>query len=237
MAPGSCELLSVKGAGADGIGLHYPSSMTSRIVLVHGVLNAKTWLWPMAARLRRQGFTVDLFGYSSLWEGPRGAVPRLIEKIRKVRADGLLGHSLGGLLSLEALQQAPELPVQRVVCLGSPLRGSETARRVAALTWARPFLGRSSQLLQAGLADWRGNAEVGVVAGDAPRGAGCFFAHFQEPSDGTVALAETRLPWLADHVVLPCSHSGLVLSRQTVTQATSFLRHGRFDHGAEMKVV
>ena len=218
-------------------GLPYPSCMASRIVLVHGVLNARTWLWPMAAGLRGQGFRVSLFGYSSLWEGPVGAVPRLIETIRAARADALLGHSLGGLLALEAVQQAPDLPVARVVCLGSPLRGSETARRVAERAWARPFLGRSATLLQTGMADWRGNAEVGVVAGDAPRGAGCFFAHFQEPSDGTVALAETRLPWLADHVVLPCSHSGLVLSRQAVTQATRFLRDGRFDHVAEMKVV
>lgn len=207
----------------------YPASMGSRVVIVHGLLNAKSWLWPMAARLRGQGFAVELFGYSSLWEGPQGAVPRLIECIHDVQADALVGHSLGGLLALEALQQAPDLPVVRVVCLGTPLRGSETARRVAALPWARPLLGRSAGLLQSGVAAWRGEAEVGVVAGIAPRGMGCLFAKFKERSDGTVALAETRLPWLADHVVLPCSHSGLVFSRAAARQAASFLRDGRFE--------
>lgn len=211
--------------------------MSSRIVIVHGMLNARSWLWPMAARLRGQGFAVDVFGYSSLWEGPHTAVPRLVERLRAARADAVIGHSLGGLLALEALQQAPALAVARVVCLGSPLRGSETARRVAALAWARPLLGRSSKLLQAGVPQWRGEAEVGVVAGIAPRGMGCLFAHFKEPSDGTVALAETRLPWLADHVVLPCSHSGLVFSRDAVAQAGHFLRDGRFRHAAAGKVV
>lgn len=217
--------------------LDYPATMDSRIVIVHGLLNARSWLWPMAARLRGQGFAVDLFGYSSLWEGPQGAVPRLIERIRDVQAEAVVGHSLGGLLALEALQQAPELPVSRVVCLGSPLRGSETARRVAALPWARPLLGRSAGLLQTGVAGWRGEAKVGVVAGIAPRGMGCLFAHFKERSDGTVALAETRLPWLTDHVVLPCSHSGLVFSRAAMQQAAHFLHSGRFRHAGSGKDV
>ena len=38
----------------------------------------------------------------------------------------LVGHSLGGLVALEALRRQPDLPVSRVVCLGSPLRGSGT---------------------------------------------------------------------------------------------------------------
>lgn len=217
--------------------VYYPADMTSRIVLVHGVLNARTWLWPMAARLRGQGFRVSLFGYSSLWEGPGGAVPRLIETIRAARADALLGHSLGGLLALEAVQQAPDLPVARVVCLGSPLRGSETARRVAALRWARPLLGRSASLLQDGLAAWQGRAEVGVVAGIAPRGMGCLFAHFDGRSDGTVGLEETRLPGLTDHCLIHASHSGMVFSAAAARQAARFLRTGRFSRDGVDNVV
>ena len=208
-------------------GLPYPSRMTSRIVLVHGVLNARTWLWPMAARLRGQGFRVSLFGYSSLWEGPGGAVPRLIETIRAVRADALLGHSLGGLLALEALQQAPELPVSRVVCLGSPLCGSETARALSGHGWAAA-LGRSGGLLQHGLPAWRGRAQVGLVAGSVPHGLGALMGALHGDSDGTVALAETRLPGLADHCVVPASHSGLVLSPEVAALVAAFLRDGRF---------
>jgi len=47
-------------------------------------------------------------------------------------------------------------------------------------------------------------------------------------SDGTVGLAETRLPGLADHCVVPVSHSGLVLSPEVATLTADFLRQGRF---------
>ncbi|HOV95393.1 MULTISPECIES: alpha/beta fold hydrolase [Thermomonas] len=202
--------------------------MQPRVLLVHGLLNASWWLLPLALRLRKQGFATELFDYSSVWEGPEFALPRLRKRLLAQPPDALVGHSLGGLIALTALQQAEHPRVQRVVCLGSPLRGSETARCVAALPWARPLLGRSAGLLQTGVAEWRGTAEVGVVAGIAPRGMGCLFAHFKERSDGTVALEETRLPWLADHVALPCSHSGLVLSHSAARQTGHFLHHGQF---------
>ena len=56
------------------------------------------------------------------------AVPHLIARLRDSEPLALLGHSLGGLIALEALNREPDLPVTRVVCLGSPLRGSHAAR-------------------------------------------------------------------------------------------------------------
>lgn len=211
--------------------------MNPRVLLVHGLLNARWWLSPLAARLRRQGFEVSGFGYGSVLEGPQAALPRLVARLRAQPVDGVVGHSLGGLLALEALRQDPDLPVARAVCLGSPLRGSETARRVAALRWARPLLGRSASLLQDGLAAWQGRAEVGVVAGIAPRGMGCLFAHFDGRSDGTVGLEETRLPGLTDHCLIHASHSGMVFSAAAARQAARFLRTGRFSRDGVDNVV
>ena len=75
-------------------------------------------------RLRARGFQVHAFGYSSVFGGPDVAVPQLLERLADAGPLSLVGHSLGGLLALEALRRNPQLPVQRVVCLGSPLRGS-----------------------------------------------------------------------------------------------------------------
>lgn len=199
-----------------------------RILLVHGLLNAKSWLWPLALRLRAQGFEVQVFGYASVLGGPRRALPRLIERLGAQPFAGVVGHSLGGLLVLEALRQAPALAVPRVVCLGSPLRGSRVASRLAARAWTRPLLGRSAGFLQAGLQGWSGAAQVGMVAGDVARGMGRLFAHFEAGSDGTVGLDETRLPGLADHCTVHCSHTGLVFSAAAAAQAAHFLREGRF---------
>ena len=71
---------------------------------------------------------------------------------------------------------------------------------------------------------------MGVVAGRTPLGLGQFFGGIREASDGTVAVAETRLAGLADHVVVPASHSGLLLSPRAAQQAVAFLRTGHFEH-------
>ncbi len=202
--------------------------MTDRVLLIHGIWNAKAWLSPLASRLRGAGFTPDVFGYSSVFGGPDVAVPQLIERLRNSGPVTLVGHSLGGLIALEALRQAPDLPVSRVVCLGSPLRGSGAARSLAGRTWAAPVLGRSSHLLQRGFERWEGNPAVGMVAGNVPQGLGRYFARFDGGSDGTVAIAETELPGLADHCVVASSHSGLVFSPEATRQAVNFLREGRF---------
>ena len=68
-----------------------------------------------------------------------------------------------------------------------------------------------------------------MVAGNVARGAGRLLARFDGPSDGTVAVAETRLPGLSDHVVVRASHSGLLFSDAAVRQAAVFLREGRFE--------
>ena len=118
--------------------------------------------------------------------------------------------------------------MRRVVCLGSPLHGSLVARNLGRHRATAWVLGRSRGLLQGGCPPWQGQARVGVVAGTVARGAGRLLARFDGPSDGTVAVAETRLPGLADHCVVAASHTGLVFSRAAADQAAAFLRDGRF---------
>ncbi|MFT4256820.1 MAG: alpha/beta fold hydrolase [Pseudoxanthomonas sp.] len=200
-----------------------------RVLLVHGLLNGNFWLWRLALRLRGAGFEPEVFTYSSLLEGPQRAVPKLVARLRRRPVDALVGHSLGGLIGLQALREAPQLPVSRVVCLGSPLRGSRTARALHASGTGRVLLGRSGALLAStGMGEWQGAAQVGVVAGNRSLGAGRLFARFDEGSDGTVGLDETRIPGLTDHVIVPASHSGLVFSAEAAAQVAHFLHEGRF---------
>ena len=201
-----------------------------RVLLLHGIWNAKAWLTPLAGRLRGEGFDVEVFGYPSVLGGPDIAVPRLITRLHESQPVAVLGHSLGGLIALEALRREPQLPVTRLVCLGSPLRGSGAARGLASHAWSAPVLGRSGRLLQQGFECWQGNTPVGMVAGNVAHGIGRWFTRFDGDSDGTVAVEETRLPGLADHCVIPSSHSGLVFSAEASRQAAHFLREGRFRH-------
>jgi pimeloyl-ACP methyl ester carboxylesterase len=201
--------------------------MNPPVLLLHGIWNARAWVGPLAWRLRARGFSVDTFGYSSVFGGPDVAVPQLLERLRNSGPVSLVGHSLGGLVALEALRQQPDLPVSRVVCLGSPLRGSGTARSLAEHGWSLA-LGRSSELLLDGLPAWEGRARVGLIAGSVPHGLGSLLGAIGEASDGTVALDETQLPGLADHCLVPASHSGLVFSPEAARQTAAFLRDGHF---------
>lgn len=206
-----------------------PTTSASRIVLVHGIWNARSWLMPLAQRLRGEGFEVDVFGYPSIVGGPEPAIATLVERLRGGPPVHLVGHSLGGMIVLEALRRAPDLPVQRAVCLGSPLCGSHAARSLGRRRWTAPMLGRSGTLLQAGCPPWAGSVPVGMVAGNVARGIGRLIARFDGESDGTVGLAETRLPGLTAHCTVPASHTGLVVSGDAARQAARFLREGRFD--------
>jgi pimeloyl-ACP methyl ester carboxylesterase len=204
-------------------------TVTPKVLLVHGIWNARHWLAPFAMRLRRRGLSPELFGYDSVLRDPEQAGDRLIAQLRRRPVELLVGHSLGGLVIIEALRRAPDLPVKRVVCLGSPLCGSGV---VAAMGQRPPLpllLGRSRGMLETGCAPWEGPAAVGVVAGNRARGVGGWFARMEGESDGTVSVAETRLPGLADHCIVPASHSGLVLSADAARQTARFLLDGRFD--------
>lgn len=198
------------------------------IILLHGLWMRRPALWPLARRLRAAGFEVDLFPYATLWADPKSSLQRLASWMR-TRAPGpvhLVGHSLGGVTALALFQRERDLPRGRIVCIGSPINGSRAAARLPEVHL--PFLaGRSRALLERGV-QVPTDREVGMIAGDKPMGAGAWFARFDGPHDGSVAVAETHSDGLADHLVLPLSHSGTMFSRQVAAQAAHFLRQGRF---------
>ncbi|WP_140719206.1 alpha/beta fold hydrolase [Pseudomonas sp. Hp2] len=201
------------------------------VVLLHGIWNPAWWLLPLARRLRREGFEVQLFGYNGALAGPDAAVQALVRYLGRLGGGpvSLVGHSLGGLVALEAARRgAPG--VEKIVCLGSPLLGSAAARALCGHRGCAWLLGRSRALLLEGVAPWTGKAAVGMIAGRRAAGLGRLFAGLGE-SDGTVALAETRLPGLADHCVVDASHTGLTFSAEAARRVAGFLREGRFDAG------
>lgn len=198
---------------------------THRVLMIHGIwMPALSMRW-LGARLAEAGYESSTYAYAGAGGGPDAALPGLLERL--VEPTHILAHSLGGLIALSALAARPELPVPRVVCLGSPLCGSAAAGGLARHVWTAAALGRSADLLLRGCPPWRGRAEVAVIAGSTPHGLGRYFGDLGQDSDGTVAVAETRLDGLADHAVIPASHSGLLLSAQAARMAAAFFRHGR----------
>ncbi|MES2857859.1 MAG: alpha/beta fold hydrolase [Pseudomonadota bacterium] len=201
------------------------------VLLVHGLwMRSFTLRW-LATRLRSQELAPRLFGYFSLLQDTDAVVARLAATLRAQPGLHVVAHSLGGLLALRAAQAVPPASMGRIVCLGSPLAGSGAATAIATrLPAGAQLIGHNRALLQSGIGSIPEGLQVGAVAGCVPRGLGGMVARFACEHDGTVAVPETRVPGLADHVVVRASHSGLLVSDAAVRQAAHFLRCGRFSH-------
>ncbi len=203
--------------------------MPEHVLLLHGLMMRSPAMMPMARRLRQRGFAVTIFSYSTLFQHPARAMERLAMRLYSY-GEGpvhLVAHSLGGLVAVETLNRYQGLPAGRLVCLGSPLAGSAAARGLK--DRGLGFVaGRSGALLRGGLIELPAGRTVAMIAGSSSRGLGRFFGRLEGANDGTVAVWETRLPGIAEHIVVPASHSGLAFSPLVATLAANYLETGHF---------
>jgi len=206
------------------------------VILLHGLWLRGFSMLALRRRLLRAGFAVQDFEYASVVAQPQRSLLQLRSAMRALmgsrpapRRVHLVGHSLGGIVALECVRDAEDLPPGRIVCLGTPLTGSAAARGLLQWPLGARMLGYSMRALLDGIPAWNGAREVGVIAGSMPHGPGAWLGNFSGAHDGTVAVAETQLPGIADHCVVPATHLGLLLSATAARQTTAFLRNGRFE--------
>lgn len=208
--------------------------MTS-VITVHGLWMRGTAMAALSRRLAPRGYDVAHFSYSSITGSLAESAAALAEFVDGVRGDTvhLVGHSLGGVLICAMLETRLPARIGRVVCLGSPFRGSRTAARLTRWPGGSLLIGRCLGDVNAcgGFSACPAGVEVGSIAGRLPFGVGRLLGPFPEPNDGTVAVAETMIAGLTDHVVLPVSHVALLWSSQVAAEVEHFLEHGRFRHG------
>lgn len=202
------------------------------VVTVHGL-----WMRGASMAALRRGldphlFRVTHFGYPSVTSSLEANTGALAAFLDAVPGDTihLVGHSLGGVLICAMLERRVPARLGRVVCLGAPFKGSRTAARLARWPGGKHLVGACLGEVNArgGFQSVPAGVEVGSIAGRLPLGVGRLFGPFPEPNDGTVAVAETQIEGLADHVVLPVSHVALLWSSAVAEQTEHFLLHGRF---------
>jgi len=204
------------------------------VILVHGLWMSGFQLGAVKRRLEADGRLRTLaFSYPSLTGPMSDHAARLLAFARAQRAATLhfLGHSLGGLVILRALEATDDLPPGRVVLMATPLQGSVAARGVARrLPFGKAILGAAvnEECLDPPARQWNGHRDIGVIAGSSRMGLGRVLAHLEGDHDGTVRVEETRLPGAKDHIVIRTSHTGMLLSAEAVRQAAHFLRAGAF---------
>jgi len=207
--------------------------LSAPLVYVHGL-----WLPGEESLILRHrlahGFDLALraFRYSAASSSMDDITARLESFVRELEAPAVhfLGHSLGGLVIHRFLERFPDQPPGRAVFLGTPCVGSRAAERAARFAPIAHLMGPSvvQELLQPHERRWVQARPLGIIAGSQPIGVGQLLAGFAEDNDGTVAVSETRMTGATDHVVLPVSHLGMLLSARVARETGSFLTHGRF---------
>jgi len=210
------------------------------IIVIHGLWNRGPEAWVLRRRLRRYCQRPVLqFSYATVSRSFATNVDRLTEFLRGLEPGpvDLVAHSMGGLLVMSACHKLPAARVRRIVLLGSPLRGSLAARRMAKLgVLGRWLAGGSLTALVEGLSDpVAGGLEIGVIAGSKAVGMGRILGPMDGVSDGTVRLAETRLDGVTDELVLPVSHTGMLFSDAVARAAADFLDDGAFVRMGEIE--
>jgi pimeloyl-ACP methyl ester carboxylesterase len=204
------------------------------VVLVHGLWMNGLVFGVLRQRLQQDhGYEAHVFTYPTLHGDARRICADLADFAARIGRGGrvhLVGHSLGGALVYRTLQDCAGRLSGNAVLLGTPLKGSKSARTASQWPMLRPLLGPHvlNELAPDYGRSWSGPNAIGAIAGTLRLGAGQFIAHFDEENDGTVAVSETIIPGLADHLVLPHSHMGMLFAEDVAQQVASFLRVGRF---------
>lgn len=206
---------------------------TEHVISIHGLWMPGLEMALLRRRLESDhGFTVEQFSYASVADGLEENIRQLRGYLEELsdRQSHIVAHSLGGVMALHTLKRYPDLPVDRVVCLGSPLVDSAPARVLQRYDWGKAVVGRTlvEGVLENPLGEWDGPQTVGVIAGTVAVGAGVLVADLDEPNDGVVASVETQLPGISDHLEMSVNHVGLVLSPQVAEQVAHFLHDGCF---------
>jgi len=205
----------------------------THVVYVHGLWMPGGESLILRHRLAQEfGLTLQAFRYSAASSTMNNVAERLAALVRELQAPAVhfLGHSLGGLVIYRFLERFPEQPPGRVVFLGTPCVASRAAQRAGRFPPVAHLMGQSvaQELLQPHERRWAHARPLGIIAGSQPIGVGQLLAGFAEENDGTVAVSETRMPGATDHIVLPVSHLGMLLSARVARATGTFLTQGRF---------
>jgi pimeloyl-ACP methyl ester carboxylesterase len=209
------------------------------VVLQHGLWRSSASLGRLERALRAHGYDVVNPTYPSTAARIEQHADALAVSIdawcrehRRPADAYFVGHSLGGLVIRAYLARPDALPARACVFLGTPQRGASLVEQRRQWLLFRILMGDLAALELSPLDPIHDRLPVpavpcGTIAGARGTVDGWNPA-IPGDDDGTVAVAEARLPGATDAIELRMGHTRLSFADEPILQVLHFLAHGRF---------
>ena len=206
-------------------------------ILLHGLGRSGVSMRALSSALRKQGHATLAPTYGLTMSLP-ASLDHLEPRIAAFHAAhpgplNFVTHSLGGLIARAFLTRRRPDTLGRVVMLAPPNCGSQLADLVTKFGLDRVILGQVGGQLRTNRtpADERilgpVDFDLGIIAGDKPYDP-ILPRLLPKPNDGKVTVAATKVDGMRDHIVLPVSHTLMVLDAEVIAQTLAYLQNGRF---------
>ena len=191
------------------------------VLLIHGLFMTSHIMLPIAHHLRRHGF--DCFGYDyptriRSVDGHGRELAAFLEGFAAATFH-VVTHSMRALLLRSAVAHSPLLAkrIRRVVMIAPPNKGSDVASFWYDRVWTRKLI--------VPLEDMRSEADSRIHALPAPD---LDIGVLAAEHDGAVRYPYTFLATEKDRMVLPSSHTLILLRRDAAQAVERFLSTGSF---------
>jgi pimeloyl-ACP methyl ester carboxylesterase len=214
------------------------------VIVVHGIVRSSKSFARMRKVLEEDGYLVVGFDYPSTRvsiEQSAEYLSQVIESLAGVEELNFVVHSMGGLLVRTYLREHADPRIKRMVMLGVPNLGANMANLVQTNPLFKWIYGPAGQQLVQDAEGYIASLptpefEFAVVAGarGTPDG---WNPLISGDDDGTVEVANTRLPGAADFMTVPQLHSFLMDNPDVIAATRRFLSSGALRENGEREPI
>lgn len=210
-------------------------NFSKNVILTHGLLAKSPMMIFLGYHLSRLGYRVHFFNYRTLHFNKEKTLKKLKRLCDSLDNIYFVGHSMGGLVLREFIQEYPSDKYKSIVTLGTPHNASSFAKMVSQSELNNLIGINDNSGLISNLRAYTGIPPLGSLAGNKSKG--LFEAYSKliknnkdAESDGTILVEETQSSYFQDHITLSVSHSGMLVSHQVVKQIDYFFKNSKFKH-------